>query len=68
MCIRDSNDNDKVTKDPGDPENRDSRVLRGPSLGNEPGGLRSAVRNWLKPSVANGFIGFRCARGSPRAP
>ena len=57
-------DKDKVTKDPGDPENRDSRVLRGPSLGNEPWRTGSADRSGGGPTYAYEALGFRCARAS----
>ncbi len=60
-------DNDKVTRDPRGPQNGVSRVLRGGSFRNVPGGLRSAFRYWYWPTNADVFHGFRCARESPPA-
>ncbi|WP_169071986.1 nSTAND1 domain-containing NTPase [Candidatus Accumulibacter contiguus] len=45
-----------------------SRVLRGGSWGNNPGGCRAAYRNDDAPDYRGGYIGFRVCRGAPIEP
>jgi formylglycine-generating enzyme required for sulfatase activity len=49
-------------RNPLGPESGDSRVLRGGSWNLNQSDLRSAIRNWHNPAVADDYIGFRCSR------
>lgn len=53
------------TNNPTGPASGHSRVLRGGSWINYEGSLRSALRFWLNPVIANFNVGFRCVRLSP---
>jgi formylglycine-generating enzyme required for sulfatase activity len=55
--------------DPAGPATGSLRVVRGGGFFDSPRNLRSANREWLKPSGQDRFFGFRCARGaSPTSP
>ncbi len=55
--------------DPTGPSSGILRVLRGGASGNPPRVLRSADRDWMRPTARVGDVGFRCARGpSPPTP
>jgi formylglycine-generating enzyme required for sulfatase activity len=54
--------------DAGGPATGDRRVLRGGSFADEPEHLRSAIRNWGRPSVTNRYVGLRVARGARPEP
>jgi len=53
-----------LSGNPMGPEEGEHRVLRGGSWLGGPGGLRSAIRNWIHLDGRNSSNGFRCARGS----
>jgi formylglycine-generating enzyme required for sulfatase activity len=56
-------------KDPRGPETSVTRVVRGGSIGDGPGRLRSAFRrDWSGPGVRFWVRGLRCARGVPGEP
>ena len=52
------------SENPAGPTSGDSRVVRGGSWSYSPIRVRSAFRDRYDPVWTNGYIGFRCARGS----
>jgi serine/threonine-protein kinase len=53
------------SNNPLGPEAGQQRVLRGGSWYYLDFNVRSAIRNWVDPSISNYYVGFRCARSLP---
>jgi eukaryotic-like serine/threonine-protein kinase len=52
------------SENPLGPDSGDIRVLRGGSWGSSISNVRSANRDWLDPTGADDYSGFRCSRGA----
>jgi formylglycine-generating enzyme required for sulfatase activity len=49
---------------PDSPDNDTGRVIRGGAWFNTGKSIRSTLRNYIDPSLAHPFVGFRCARSA----
>ena len=51
-------------ENPSGPESGAKKVLRGGCFNNSNWGIRSAMRSYLEPFHASGYVGFRCAQSA----